>query len=97
MFALLCMDVCGIRGLEEGDVGTECLLQGLKVNALPGYYEGKKTKQNKTKQKKNKSKKKKQKKKYIYIYIYIYISVNATCNTLYNSRNRRDPYLSVLN
>ena len=39
MFALLCMDVRGIRGLEEGDVGTERLLQGLKVNALPGYYE----------------------------------------------------------
>ena len=60
MFALLCMDVCGIRGLEEGDVGTERLLQGLKVNALPGYYEGKK--KNKTKQKKETKKK-----KYIYI------------------------------
>ena len=31
MFALLCMGVCGVRGLEGGDVGTSVCCMGLKL------------------------------------------------------------------
>ena len=31
MFALFCMGVCGVRGLEGGDVGTSVCCMGLKL------------------------------------------------------------------
>ena len=31
MFALLCMGVCGVRGLEGGDVRTSVCCMGLKL------------------------------------------------------------------